>query len=212
MPITSRDDELLKALALKVRVLSLSQIAAAWWAPTPAGRSNARRRLAVFIRAGLLLSAHFQVRPLPSLTAPVATWRPDTPPPNFGSVAWKLQSRWTSPPRRTTVYFVSGKGANQYGGRARGAIKREFQVTHDLGVAQLYLNLLRTDPDAAAQWVGEDVLRYSRRREKIPDAVLMAPNQRTPRLVIEFGGAYDVRRLRKFHRDCACRGLPYEIW
>ena len=30
--------------------------------------------------------------------------------------------------------------------------------------------------------------------------------------VIEFGGAYSKRKLAEFHRHCATRGLPYEIW
>lgn len=212
MAFTPRDDEILKTLALKVRVLSLSQIAAAWWTPTPGGQASARRRLAALVNARLLLSLPIQARPLPPIEAPFVCWRPGRSAPDFGALAWKLQSRWTRPPRRTTVYFASKRGANQYGGRLRGEIKREFQVTHDLGVAQVYLNLLRANPDAAAQWVGEDMLRYSHPKDKIPDAVLLSARGESPRLVVEFGGSYDVDRLKKFHRHCAARALPYEIY
>ena len=33
-----------------------------------------------------------------------------------------------------------------------------------------------------------------------------------PKLVLEFGGAYDKRRVEDFHADCAKRRLPYELW
>ena len=31
-------------------------------------------------------------------------------------------------------------------------------------------------------------------------------------LAIEFGGRYDVERIREFHRDCVARRRPYELW
>ncbi len=212
MTLTPRDDEILRTLALSVRMLSLAQVAKAWWMPTPAGQANARRRLASVAETGLLRSAHVHARPLPELPGPVLAWNPGGPDPDFDAISWTLQSRWTKPPRRIVVYFVTRRGANQYGGRLRGKIKQELQATHDLGVAEVYLQLRARAPEVALRWTGEDTLRLTRKRQKIPDAVLRpsAPNARP--LVIEFGGAYDARRVRSFHRDCSQRKLSYEIW
>jgi hypothetical protein len=153
------------------------------------------------------------------MKSPVVVWKPGQPEPEFGAIAWRLQSRWQMPPRRTTVYVATQKAANQVGGRSRGTIKHDLQATHDLGVAQVYLQLLTANPIAAEKWVGEDVLRLTRRRQKLPDAVIAStPDGRSVRsdhdisLVVEFGGAYDASRVRHFHRDCAARKLPYEIW
>jgi hypothetical protein len=116
------------------------------------------------------------------------------------------------PPRRTTVYIATRKAANQFGGRLRGAIKYDLQAPHDLGVAQVYLQLLRTDPRAAECWVGEDILRLSRRRQKLPDAAITDGPDKRIFTAIEFGGAYDAERLRGFHRHCAAPKLPYQLW
>jgi len=212
MTLTPRDDDILTTLALRVRMLSLAQVAQGWWMPTPAGQANARRRLAVLSDTGLLRSARVHARPLPELAYPVLAWSPGQGDPDFDAVSWSLQSRWTKPPRRIVVYFATRRGANQYGGRLRGQIKQELQVTHDLGVAQVYLKLRATKPEAALQWTGEDALRPTRKRQKIPDALLRPCTPNAPPLIIEFGGAYDARRVRSFHRDCLQRKLPYQLW
>lgn len=212
MTLTPRDDEILRTLALSVRIFSLAQVAQGWWMPTPAGEANARRRLAALFETGLLNSAHVHARPLPELSHPVLAWSPGHAEPDFDAVSWGLQSRWTKPPRRIAVYFATRRGANQYGGRLRGQIKHELQATHDLGVAQVYLELRAKNPEAALRWTGEDTLRSARKRQKIPDALLHPATPHAPPLVIEFGGAYDARRVRSFHDDCSQRRLPYELW
>ena len=211
--LTIRDQEILRTLALKVRMLSLDQLVQTWWKATATGKANARRRLAALVANKLVRLAHVQARPLPELSAPVSAWKPGQSEPHFGAIAWQLQSRWRWPPRRTSVYVATQKTANQYGGRLRGTIRHDLQVTHDLGVAQVYLQLLSTNPKAAKQWVGEDVLRLTHRREKLPDAVIASPSVGSDiRLVIEFGGAYNARRVQRFHNHCAAQHLPYELW
>ena len=211
--LTARDEEILKTLALKVRMLSLDQLVQTWWKATATGKANARRRLAALVANKLLRLAHVQARPLPELSAPVAVWKPGQSEPHFGAIAWQLQSRWRSPPRRTSVYVATQKTANQFGGRLRGIIRHDLQATHDLGVAQVYLQFIAANPKVAKEWVGEDVLRLAYRRQKLPDAVLASSSAGTHiRLVIEFGGAYDAGRVRRFHQHCAAQQLPYEIW
>lgn len=212
MLLISRDDEILRTLSLKVRLLSLAQVAGTWWEPTDSGRSTARKRLAQLADAGLLRRLRIPARPLPTLEAPALVWRAGDPPPDLGAVAWRLQSRWKEGPTATTVFVVTQRGANQYGGRLRGRLRREFQATHDLGVAAVYLRMRALNSETAAAWIGEDILSPHRRGEKVPDAVLAAGPEERPRLVVEFGGAYDAARVRRFHEDCAERRLPYELW
>lgn len=212
MLLVARDDEILRTLSLRVRLFALDQIAAAWWTSTPAGRTNARRRLATLVDAGMLRRLRVNVRPLPALEGPVLSWQPGDADPPFGAVAWRLQSRWQEPPRTTTVYIATRRGANQYGGRQRGELRREFQATHDLGVAAMFLRMRAIDSSRVEGWIGEDVLAPHRRGQKLPDAVLADAPDRPPRLVLEFGGAYDSDRVRAFHESCAEDELPYQLW
>lgn len=212
MLLVSRDDEILRTLALKVRLLSLDQVAAGWWEPTEAGRMNARRRLAQLASEGLMTRLRVQARPLPPLLAPVLTWQPGHSTPDLGAVAWCLQSRWKDGPRETPVYIATRRGANQYGGRGRGELRRVFQATHDLGVSAMYLKLHASNRKDADDWIGEDILSPHRRGQKLPDAILAESPESRPRLVLEFGGAYDTARVSSFHESCVEDAVPYELW
>jgi hypothetical protein len=160
--------------------------------------------------AGLLGRQRITARPLPAIEAPALGWRRGDELPDFGALAWRLQARWSEPPRPTTVYLATARAANLYGGRNRGRLKRPHQASHDLGVAAVYLRLLQSDPQAAERWVGEDVLDTKPFGGKVPDAALV--EESVIRQVIEFGGAYDKARLSDFHHACARLGLPYEVW
>jgi hypothetical protein len=76
----------------------------------------------------------------------------------------------------------------------------------------MYLQFCRSRPADAERWIGEDLLAPWRRGEKLPDAVLASAPDARPELVLEFGGAYDSRRIEMFHEDCAEQQLPYELW
>ena len=45
-----------------------------------------------------------------------------------------------------------------------------------------------------------------------PIPILATRPEEPPRLVLEFGGAYDAARVERFHEDCAERRLPYQLW
>lgn len=212
MRLVTRDDDILRTLALKLRLLSLEQVAALWWESTERGLVNARRRLAALMDAGMLRRLRLQTRPLPTLDAPTLAWHPGDPEPNCDAVSWCLQSRWTEPARATTVYIATKHGANQFGGRQRGELRREFQATHDLGVSAVYLRLRAISESAVEDWIGEDVLAPHRRGEKLPDAVLAAGPGDRPRMAVEFGGAYSAERVRRFHDYCRDERLPYQLW
>jgi len=210
MPLTHRDEELLMALVHKLRVISLEQIADTWWHGLASGVTCARRRLRVLTERRLVSNQRIMARPLPSISKPLATWRPGKSMPPFGPLAWKLQRRWSNPAKQTTVFTATTRASRQFGGKNTARLKHRHQVTHDLGVTQVYLTIRADSPARALRWVGEDRLSH-RRGEKVPDA-LLAASDRLPAEAIEFGGAYDATRLQQFHRDCQRKDLRYEIW
>lgn len=211
MNLTERDLNLLGALNDKIRMLTLSQIAAGWWTATETGRKNAAKRVALLVRAGLLQFADMLARPLLALESPAYEWRPTTPAPHFGALSWRLRSRWTTGPQRTRVYCSSPRGVALLGGAALGKVKNLCQVTHDLHVGQVLLVYRRRWPQEAVAWKGEEALAPQRRHEMLPDAMLL-DQFGVPYRVVEFGGGYSARRLRAIHDDCLGRLLPYEIW
>jgi hypothetical protein len=210
--LTQRDQDIVQALASQVRVLSLEQIANHWWPNSKSKEELARKRLAILVDAGFLSSWRLTAAPLPDIVEPVLTWRPGLCEPDLGSAAWTLQSRWKEAARPQRCFLATRNASGLFGGRASGHPKKEFQVSHDLGVAAMYLRIRLTRPQLITKWIGEDVLAPYRKGQKLPDAVIATSPQTPPQLVLEFGGAYDKKRLVSFHQDCQQRLLPYEVW
>ncbi len=207
--LTARDRDLLLALVVIVRLLSQRQIATGFFHDQVA---NTRRRLRQLAVAGWISRIEIQARTLPNLPQPIVVWRPGQESPDYEAVSWQLQSRWQSlPVRPCCAYIATEKARQQFGGRGNGELKHPLQATHDLGVAQVWLQLRDTAPQWAEAWRGEDVMAHTRAGEKCPDAFIV--NERDEIVcVIEFGGAYQAERIRDFHEDCATRSLPYQIW
>ncbi len=209
LTLTHRDLEILLALAQRVRLLSLRQIAREWFEGEVA---NARRRLKALRAANLVQPLTVMARTLPVCQAPIVCWDPGAEEPAFGKVAYQLQLRWQRrPARRTTIYLATRRAAHLLGGKAKGELKNVTQATHDLGVAEVWLHYRRTQPAIAEAWRGEDSMAHTRRGQKLPDAFLVNEAGATFR-VVEFGGAYDADRVSAFHDDCVAHALPYEIW
>lgn len=207
--LTNRDEALLKALVIMVRLFSLRQIASQWWNGELA---NTRRRLHQLVDVGLLLSAQVLARPILHLGGPVVDWKPGDTTPDCGQIAYAFQSRIRRIPVRTTgVFLASERAARLFGGRCRGELAHPAQATHDLGVAAVWLHLAVHSPHRARAWVGEDLLAHTRSGQKCPDAFIVDDN-RAVQSVIEFGGDYDRDRIQSFHDDCAVRELPYQLW
>ena len=202
---TSRDETILEALTLKVRIVTLSQVAETWWGGATA---LARRRLGYLESLGLVARHRVNLHPMLQLSGPVCVWEQREQKPDAGAVAYRLQSRWAKPLILSTVYVATQKAGDQFGGFG-GGFKHRTQLTHDVHLSELYLKRVRTGQ--ADDWVGEEVFAAEREGEKLPDAILRDGSGQIYR-VIEFGGRYDSRRVSDFHDDCAGRGLPYEIW
>ena len=210
---TARDDAILQALTSKVRVLSLEQIARAWW-PGASGVANARRRLATLLEEGLLEFDRVHAQALPELERPLYAWHPqgEQPEPDYAALSYQLEARWNEPPRVTPVYLASTKAADQMGGRG-GPIVARHQVTHDLHVGSIYLHILKVRPDFTRAWVGDEMLKHLCPDEGFhPDAALVHPKTGKLIIALEFAGKYSTDRLRSIHDDCRRRGWPYQLW
>jgi hypothetical protein len=202
----SVDWEIARTAARKVPFLTEPQIRRTWFADERA----ARRALNRLCGHGWLAKFRVCVHPERAITEPLATWAPGRNEPDFGAIAYKCQARFAEPLEQVSVYRASVRAARYFAGFG-GRLKRPLQATHDLHVAAIYLHFLRTRPIDAKAWVSEDSLAPSRRHQKLPDAMLQFTNGRPP-IVIEFGGAYRAERVKRFHEDCARRGLEYELW
>jgi hypothetical protein len=208
--LTERDQTILEALCLKVRMFSLEQLAECWWGGnTPTATANARRRLRKLQTMGFVEPWQVKAHPLLDLKAPVASWSLGDPEPDPWAVSYQLQCRWTEAPKTTTVW-IAAKGALHHFGSVGRRFGHPLQATHDLHVSAIYLRMHGCYPALATTWVGEDELATSD-REKLPDAVLLDALGRK-KLFIEFGGAYPAKRVENFHEHCLAEGLPYQLW
>lgn len=216
MRLTARDEELLQTLMGRVRLLTL-ELAAHLWRTS---KVYASRRLTQLESAALIARTRVLAHPMLELEAPVATWSPGHPAPEFGAVSYRLQARWTRSVRPTEVIFASARAMQILGpllGGAGGKLDYPLQVTHDMHVARIYVGLRDRDPEEARMWQGEELLRRERKKGKgkVCDAALVEvrPGGKE-RLVraIEFGGSYRPDRVRAFHRVMENRRLAYELW
>lgn len=207
--LRKREQEILTAVTLKVRLLSQRQIADAWYGGDV---PNARRQMNRLAERGLVCRQLLPAQAMPVLAAPLVTWKPAQAAPDFGSVAYHCQARWRGRALRPSVMWVAtDKALAQLGGPAARPAFKPLQTTHDLGVAQVWLHLHRTAPAWAEAWRSEDLLAHTREVEKCPDAFVVNAAEQVV-MVIEFSGRYDAARIEAFHRDCAQRELPYQLW
>lgn len=207
--LTERDDEILQALCLRVRYFSQRQLCHHWF---DGDAANTRRRMKQLKAVGMVTATSVTARSIPPLTEPLIAWQPSLAEPEYGKVAHACSSRWRRRYARACKVYLATKSASQrYGGRMPGEVKRELHATHDLGVSQVWLQLAVTMPHIADAWCGEDMMAHTRKGQKLPDGFIVDAAGEV-RCVIEFGGAYDEKRVREFHEDCAARALPYQLW
>lgn len=209
LALTERDGDIVRTLATKVRCLSVSLVAKVWWPDTSPHR--AAKRLDALAASGWLTGAVMYARKLPSLEQPLLTWRIGEGTPDFGGVSYVLRHRFTEPAKPTAIYVASSKAARHFGG-ASARLPRVSEVTHDLGLATVYLLLRDRSPAIAPMWLSEGwiIAAGVKAGDKVPDALIDTPNG--PKRAIEFGGEYGKRKLLSFHRYCDASRLEYELW
>lgn len=210
MYLLDRDKQILEALAYKVRLLSIEQIATTWW-PDSKGY-KAKEKLLQLRKRGFLVRSSVPAKPLLPLNGPVFTWTPGQAAPAAARLSQHFRHRWAKHHRNaaviTPVYVASRFTAFLFGGV--GGRLNVQTATHDLHVASIYLHFLTTDPDAAHAWVGEDAKGKAGRKIKDPDAFIEQDRQEP--LVVEFAGAYSNSQVESFHKHCVKHGLSYQLW
>jgi hypothetical protein len=205
--LNSRDMEIVKALALRVRLFSLQQIVDAYFG---GDEKSARRRLNSLAAASYLVRLQVLARETPQLKEPMFIWAPNQPQPYFQSLVAKLRKRWLSASTQTTTVYLSGTAAaHLYGTKAPGKLRHTFQASHDLGFAETFLVFVQTRPAEAMAWIKEDI--PSKAKGQIPDGLIL-DSTGTPIRAIEYCGLYPAKRLKQFHIHCAKTRLPYELW
>ena len=207
-----RNESILDALALRIHVLSLDQIARTWFGDQARAVAGVRRLMERLIKTGLAAVRREYSYPMLPLTGPILAWNPGQAEPDLGAIAYALQSRWPDAPSRVVeVYTSTPRLANRMGG-FDGRLRHRDQVTHDLHVSEIYLRLYQTDPDLACRWMGEELSKSGQEYgEKLPDAVIADESGRPVR-AIEFGGRYPKKRVQAFFEHCAQRNLAFELW
>lgn len=204
---SSRDLLVLRGLSLQVRVLGQRQLADTLWHGDIA---NARRRMRRLVELGLVERHAVLARPLPDLLSPLVQWHPGQTEPDAGHVAFELQSRWKYRSLRSTVLYTPTKTTvEHFGGRVKRPLST--QVSHDLGVAAIWLWYCEHHFDRIATWRGEDTLSDVEHGQSVPDAVLLGRDER-PAVWIEFGGDYTADRVAAFHDSAASQFVSYQIW
>jgi hypothetical protein len=213
--LTDRDRLVVQGLLFKVPLLAEDTLAR-FWPDTDAGRENMGRRLRQLCEEGLL-TRHAAQAQAPTEVALFYGWAPGAAEPAFGPLAWRLTKRWAAvEPRRAVFYTATESAARHYGRAVRNPLKATGAVGHNIGLGAVYAHYSLHLPLLAEAWVAEEVVADSRGHgEKVVDSVVVDSTS-TPAMAVEFAGssyaASNGERLRDIHRDCAARGLPYEMW
>lgn len=194
------------ALARRVRLFTVDQIARTWFN----SRRAARARLGTLETAGYVHMRDALLHPELALEGPVAAWQPMQPTPPFGRIAHRLRTRWTGVVTPETVVVVSQGAATEFGGVPAPPLRTD-ELTHDAHLAAVYLLYRRDQPELARTWIGERIIKKTRpaRSGPVPDASIRDGRQRR---FIEFAGAYPKDRLETFHEFCAGSQTAYELW
>lgn len=213
--MTPRQAEILLTLSIKARVLAERQISAAWWRPTGSGLRAAREALAELVEDGWL-ERHEVHAQLLDVTGPVVSWEVNDPDPDFDALSARLQRRWQDSPtggatEPLAVFVATARTLKRFGGWGRGGLHQPTAANHDLHVGAVYLWHRAHRPELALAWRGEDTYADQLAGEKLPDAILFAPDGTAER-VIESGGAYDAQRCSEFHMSCVARCVPYDLF
>lgn len=206
--LQARDEAILEILTCRVRVLSVRQVARTWWSRSKEPERNATERLRQLERSGLVELLSLRAHPEIRLRHPLVTWQPGLPAPDFRTQARTLTNRFAKPDVETLCIIATTEAGLARAGSG-GRPPRDSEVTHDIHLSAVYLQMYEELPTRARTWTAEANLPKGR-FVKVPDATVRDGIFST---AIEFGGAsYDRHRLSEFHEHCAANELGYELW
>ncbi len=162
--------EIARILATKVRVLTAHQIAQHFYSGMTDPLACAHRAIRKLAAAGFGHSWHASVTHLEMPTAILERDPQQVASYSSQQIAWQNAKRWQAGAlTRTSCITSTEKSRAYFGGRCRPPRSRELE--HDINVAGLYLNLLRTSPEAAITWTHED--SFTQHSTIRPDATVI---------------------------------------
>ena len=203
------EEQILRALANDVRVLSLTQVARTWWSDTKWGRSRAKASMTELDARNWLQIHRSLARPIVELHKPLLSWSPSDASPGFEELSRTLHRRAVQAASMTSFIFASARTVAMFGlGRALSV--KLTQMTHDLHVSEVYL-WHRKNGLSARNWLSEDRLPRDWPLRARPDAVLTSDDAKI-QCGIEYGGDYPAKRLEELHEGLSSINLKYEIW
>lgn len=207
MILSEIEFHILEALTCKVRVLSRDQILRAWHESDSCQLLESIERL---MSAKLVQMQMWEVVVPDTKRTPLFTWKPNQSEPDTWQISEKAKERWRR--KRSTVFAYQATAlAGRFFGARCGKLIRTTERQHDLLLSEVFVDYVRSMPELAERWYGEDVVPPAPYGVKNPDAFLF-DEEFQPRRVIESAGAYSQRQVKSFHRYCRVSNLPYELW
>jgi hypothetical protein len=195
------------ALDAHVRIMSLEQLASAAFLDARDPRRAARQLVHREVARGAWQLATGMARPLPILIEAIYTSVGGVIP-EPGRLSYRARARWTLP-YRATSYVMSAESRQH--DRQVSSIRRPraSELTHDLGVTAIYLELAVRDPKRAAGWLHEDQLPDISSSVR-PDAVILEMTGDTTYL--DFLGAYSTSKVSGMLTRYVKSGMQFEFW
>ena len=212
LKLSEIDEDILRTLALKVRVLSIDQVARTWWPEVSNPQKRAAARMRELQQGGLIECFSMPARPVPDVSEPLAVWQPGLPTPDFKSVTHVARKRRDGESKSAALVAASDAGGRQFGGRG-GRGLRVCEASHDLHVSEVFFeDFRRRTPARAASWVRDDLLLTQGHSisDKLPDALVTDGCSKT---AIEIcGDSYSDEDLQGKHDWCEKVRYGYELW
>ncbi len=206
--LTDQYCEILKPLTSKVSVLTHAQIARTFLARTSDQEQELQSIITELEEADFIASYTAIVHPELNLNAPLCSYSPGDPDPDFRALARETRGRWKRAPVATNIVYATKRARRVFGGYLGGKKPRPSETCHDIHLTQIYLDYWARDRAAALAWVSEAELRQERGKNNgpLPDAEIRTAEP----VIIEFGGAYSRQKLEAIHEQQRTRA--YEIW
>lgn len=205
---SSIEVDILRTLALRVRMLAGSQIARGWFDGDSKSTTRSQAAVKRLEGAGFLNRHLMEAHPIKALSGPLYVWKVGSPPPTlrqFDAIAEQAKKRWDQNHAPIEVFMATRQTAALFGSFARPDDPKHSEATHDIHFSEVYLHYRRRAPRLAALWLGESAfpkLGFEIPRMKDPDAILVNRHGAAQR-IIEFSGSYDADHLAAFHEHCA---------
>lgn len=199
--------EILETLGLKVRVLSDEQLATGWLSDA-AATAEAEKLMQPLCEVGLVERREVYAHPLLEMNKPVVHKRPGDPlltDEQVNQLAQYFSDRWGKEEQRFVCFIATRLGASYVGSHILDPPSHE-QFSHDLHVAQLFVNFKQANESEAMRFVvGEGMLPKLGRviaRMKDPDLFVVDEHAQAKQ-IIEHAGSYPAEHIRDFDVHCS---------